>query len=110
MAPDVYLPTDKAVDCTITALEQGFYKQIREKVITHFGCPTSSPISHLVEYFRRESTTRVLCTWAKEANSGECYPVVSFGQAMFPQKFIFLIDIKAPYRLVKASLMTLMYI
>lgn len=109
MAPDVYLHTDRAVDCTITALEQGFYKQIREQVITHFGCPTSSPINHLA-VFQERVDSQVLCTWAKETNSGGCYPMVPFGQAMFPQKFIFLIDIKVPHRLVKASLMALMYI
>lgn len=60
--------------------------------------------------FQERVDSQVLCTWAKETNSGGCYPMVPFGQAMFPQKFIFLIDIKVPHRLVKASLMALMYI
>lgn len=33
---------------------EGLYKQIREKTVTHVGCPTLSPTSHLAEYFRRQ--------------------------------------------------------
>lgn len=79
----------------------GLYKQIKEKVITHFDCPTLSPISHLKGYFRRHS------------HSQSCVKMVAkvvpwFHLAKEPTiAILFLIHLKALYRLVGATLQTL---
>ena len=87
----------------------GLYKQIKEKVITHFDCPTLSPITHLKGYSRTHFHSQSFVNMVQKQMVAKVVPC--FHLAKEPTiAILFLIHLKPLYRLVGATLQTLMCI
>lgn len=76
----------------------GLYKQIKEKVITHFDCPTLSPISHLKGYFRRHFHSQSFVNMVQKQMVAKVVPWFHLAKES-TIAILFLIHLKPLYRL-----------